>query len=244
MTSIVALAAPLIGLAGLLLCVLGMIAARFSWLPPLQGFLLAIGVGLLLCGALALLCGLVGIVRTLPSAHRTGAPQAWAGALMGAAMLLTLFLLSPAGGNVPIHDITTDLSDPPRFDAIARLEANRDRDLSYPHGPADTAELQREHYPDIVTIDVDRPPAETRARVEDAARALGWTMVEVDEARGRIEAYDTTSIFRFVDDVVVRVRPGEGGGSLVDVRSTSRVGQSDLGANAERIRALRDELLD
>ncbi|HVS15358.1 MAG TPA: DUF1499 domain-containing protein [Thermoanaerobaculia bacterium] len=244
MTSVVALAAPLIGLAGLLLFVLGVVAARFSWLPPLPAFLLAIGVGLVLCGALALVFGIVGIVRTLPATHRTGAPQAWAGALMGAGMLLSLYLLSPAGGTVPIHDISTDLSDPPRYDALARASANRDRDLSYPHGPADTAELQREHYPDIVTIDVNRPPAETLARVEDAARALGWTMVEVDEASGRIEAYDTTSLFRFVDDVVVRVRPADGGGSLVDVRSTSRVGQSDLGANAERIRALRDELLD
>jgi uncharacterized protein (DUF1499 family) len=243
MTSIVAFAAPLIGLTGLLLCLLGMVAARFSWLAPQRGFLLAIAVGLLLCGALALLSGVIGIVRTRPSAHRTGAPQAWAGTLLGAAMIAALFLLAPAGGAVPIHDISTDLSDPPEFVALARVEANRDRDLSYPHGPPDTADLQRQHYPDLVTIDLDREPAQTLAKVEEAARALGWTMVEVDEESGRVEAYETTSLFRFVDDVVVRVRPAAGGGSLVDVRSTSRVGQSDLGANAERIRALRDRLL-
>jgi len=244
MTSIVALASPLIALAGLVLALFGVLAARLSWISPITGFLLTVGVGLLLCGILALVCGVIGIVRTRPAAHRTGAPQAWAGTLLGLVMLAALFLLGPADGAPPIHDISTDLSDPPSFVALAADEANRDRDLSYPDGPDDTAEVQRRHYSDLATIELDLEPAEAMVEVEEAARRLGWTLVEVDEPDGRVEAYDTTPLFRFVDDVVIRVRPGRDTGSLVDVRSTSRVGQSDLGANAERIRALRDLLLD
>jgi uncharacterized protein (DUF1499 family) len=244
MTSIVALASPLLALAGLLLALVGALAARLSWIPPLAGFVLAIGVGLLLFGLAALITGVIGIVRTRPSAHRTGAPQAWAGALLGVVMPAAVLLLAPADGAPPIHDISTDLSDPPSFVALASIDDNRGRELSYPDGPDDTADVQRRHYPDLGTIELDLEPAEAIVEVEDAARRLGWTLVEVDEPDGRVEAYDTTPLFRFVDDVVVRVRPGRDRGSLVDVRSTSRVGQSDLGANAERIRSLRDLLLD
>jgi uncharacterized protein (DUF1499 family) len=60
-----------------------------------------------------------------------------------------------------------------------------------------------------------------------------------------VEATDTTFWFGFKDDVVVRVRAAEnGGGSIVDVRSVSRVGQSDLGLNAKRIGSILDGLRD
>ena len=64
-----------------------------------------------------------------------------------------------------------------------------------------------------------RPPAQTLAEVRTAAEALGWEVIAVHPADGRLEATHTTAIFRFVDDVVVRVRPASGSGSLVDVRS-------------------------
>jgi uncharacterized protein (DUF1499 family) len=70
---------------------------------------------------------------------------------------------------------------------------------------------------------------------------MGWEIVDSDPARGRIEATATTPWFGFEDDVVVRVRP-QGGGSRVDVRSVSRVGRSDVGTNARRIRADLEEL--
>jgi uncharacterized protein (DUF1499 family) len=72
-------------------------------------------------------------------------------------------------------------------------------------------------------------------RALDAARSLGWEVVASDAATGRIEATATSRWFGFKDDVVVRIRP-EGAGSRVDVRSMSRVGVGDLGANAERVR--------
>jgi uncharacterized protein (DUF1499 family) len=61
-------------------------------------------------------------------------------------------------------------------------------------------------------------------------------VVASDPAAGRIEANETTRWFRFTDDVVIRVAP-DGAGSRVDVRSVSRVGRSDFGVNAGRIRA-------
>ena len=65
---------------------------------------------------------------------------------------------------------------------------------------------------------------------------MGWEIVGSNAEEGRIEATDTTLWFGFKDDVVVRIQP-RGDESLVDVRSLSRVGKSDVGTNAQRIRA-------
>jgi uncharacterized protein (DUF1499 family) len=80
-------------------------------------------------------------------------------------------------------------------------------------------------------------PAEAFKRALDAANAMpGWTVVDADPAAGRIEANETSRWFRFTDDVVIRVT-ADGAGSRIDVRSVSRVGRSDFGVNAGRIRA-------
>jgi uncharacterized protein (DUF1499 family) len=83
---------------------------------------------------------------------------------------------------------------------------------------------------------VKTPPAQTVQKAIDAARSLGWEIVSSDAPGGRIEATDTSMWFGFKDDVVVRVLPDPSGGSRVDVRSVSRVGTSDIGANAKRVR--------
>jgi uncharacterized protein (DUF1499 family) len=102
--------------------------------------------------------------------------------------------------------------------------------------PAEFAAQQRAAYPDLATIRLAAPPAEAFAQAQRAAESLGWDVVAADPARGVLEAQQVSRLFRFVDDVVVRVRPADGG-SLVDVRSKSRDGQGDLGVNAARIRA-------
>jgi hypothetical protein len=250
--SIVAIAAPLFALLGALLAVVGVAGARFGFLSPLAGFTLFAFVGLLLCGALAVVCGAIGLWRTRLRAHRTGAAQAWAGLLAGVVYLVALFLLAPSGGAPPVHDISTDLEDPPRFSAALRLDENRGRDLAYPHGSPDTPQLQRLRYPDVRSFPLAEPPAAALRHALDAARELGWEIVEVREppatpegpgtaSEAGFEAVDRTPIFRFRDDIVVRVRD-EGTSSRIDVRSTSRVGRSDLGANAARIRAFRAAL--
>jgi uncharacterized protein (DUF1499 family) len=99
-----------------------------------------------------------------------------------------------------------------------------------------TAALQRQAYPDIAPLLLKMPPHEAYARAEQAARAMGWDIVEASPPAQRIEATDTTWWFGFKDDIVIRVSP-HADGSRVDVRSLSRVGTSDLGVNAARIRA-------
>ena len=132
----------------------------------------------------------------------------------------------------PIHDISTDLADPPAFEAILPLRADAPNSSEY--GGDSIALQQREGYPDLGPLTVDAPPEAVFVRALDAAREMGWEIVESDPDRGRIEATATTAWFGFKDDVVVRIQPGPGG-SRVDVRSVSRVGRSDVGTNARRI---------
>jgi uncharacterized protein (DUF1499 family) len=133
----------------------------------------------------------------------------------------------------PIHDITTDTEHPPEFVAVLPLRAQAPNSAIY--GGAEIAAQQRQAYPDVQPLMVKAPTAATFDRALAAARAMGWEIVAADGSAGRIEATATTRWFGFKDDVVVRITP-EGSGSRVDVRSVSRVGKSDVGTNAGRIR--------
>ena len=95
--------------------------------------------------------------------------------------------------------------------------------------------------PDFKPLDLPLPPADAFARALDAAKGMGWEIAATDAAAGRIEATATTPWFGFRDDVVIRVTPAPPG-SRIDVRSVSRVGRSDLGTNAKRIRTFLDKL--
>lgn len=132
-----------------------------------------------------------------------------------------------------IHDVTTDPQDPPQFVALAAVRDKAPNGAAY--GGPEVAARQRAGYPDIKPLVVPTAPQDEMQRAIDAARAMGWEVVASDAASGRIEATAQTRWFGFKDDVVVRIRP-QGTGSRVDVRSVSRVGGSDVGANAARIR--------
>ena len=150
-----------------------------------------------------------------------------------AASALPMYWLQQARGLPPINDVTTDLADPPEFVAIRPLRADAPVPAAYA-GKA-TADAQRAGYPDIVPIDLPKPPAAAFDDALAAARDMGWSIIASDAKTGRIEATATTAWFGFRDDVVIRVTAKEGG-SRVDIRSHSRVGRGDLGANARRIR--------
>lgn len=139
----------------------------------------------------------------------------------------------------PIHDISTDLTDPPLFVDVLPLRADASNTSDY--GGDSVAMQQREAYPDIQPVMLQVPEGEAFHRARRAAESMGWDMVAADSAAGRIEATATTTWFGFKDDVVIRVR-AEGSTARVDVRSVSRVGRSDVGANAARIRAYVAEL--
>ena len=133
----------------------------------------------------------------------------------------------------PIHDITTDTGNPPAFVAILPLRAGAPNSATY--GGPELAAAQHAAYPDVVPLTLPVPPTAAFARALAAAHAMGWELVAADSASGRIEATATTRWFGFKDDVVVRVAPVPEG-SRIDVRSVSRVGRSDVGTNARRIR--------
>ena len=140
----------------------------------------------------------------------------------------------------PIHDITTDPDNPPAFTAVS---AARTADGGNPvtYEGAKIAEQQRQAYPDIAPLDLVLPLEAAFNRALDAAQPMGWTIVAADDTASRIEASDRSRWFGFTDDIVIRITPG-GSGSRVDVRSSSRLGRSDFGVNAARIRAYLAEL--
>ncbi len=191
-----------------------------------------------LLGLLALVLGVIGLWRTRDSALRGGRPRAVAGTALGTLVVLTILLAAGSAGNVPvINDITTDPDSPPAFEAARKIPENLERDLSYPG--EEFAVLQREGYPDLEPIEVDGLPGEVLVTAEAVAQQLGWEITYRDASRGTFEAIQVTPIFRFVDDIVVRVQP-DGAGSRIDVRSKSRDGRGDMGANAARIRVFRE----
>lgn len=149
-----------------------------------------------------------------------------------------------------IHDIATDLGDVPQFRVLPVRADNLETvpDQGRPELEALPPEerwkaIHREAYGDIKPIRVRWSVPETIARAEALAERRGWDIAFVDAADGRMEATATTFFFRFKDDVVVRARPApEGEGTIVDMRSISRVGVSDVGVNAERVREFLKDL--
>lgn len=211
--------------------------------------LLALGIGALIAalGALATAVGLVA-----GAARRAPVPRALAatGLVVALGVLgYILYWMVQARSAPVLHEVSTDLDDPPAF---VELKAVRER---LPHvnpseyvaevqgrtGPIDVPAAQRKSYPEIQPLSLDVTPDEAYARARRAAERLGWEIVAEAPAEGRIEATDTSMFFGFTDDIVVRVRPVNGG-SRVDVRSKSRVGLSDLGANAGRVRAFLEAM--
>ena len=194
----------------------------------------------LLAALLAAVLGAVALVAGLAGAGRAAILGGAAALVIAAATLALPVRMLSAARTVPrIHDITTDTERPPAF--VAVLPRRRDA-MNPPDYPGrDVAAKQRAGYPDHAPAELAAPPARALAAAGDAARALGWEVVAEVPADGRLEATDTTRWWGFKDDIVVRVAP-RGAGSVVDVRSKSRVGVSDLGVNANRIRRFLSEL--
>lgn len=138
-----------------------------------------------------------------------------------------------AGRVPPIHDITTDIDRPPGFVDVLPLRKDVPNPSGYEGG--EVANRQRQAYPDISTVILNLPYDQAFRRALDVARAMGWDIVAETPAEGRIEATATTFWFGFKDDIVIRITPADHR-SLLDIRSASRVGRSDAGSNAARIR--------
>ena len=178
----------------------------------------------------------VALVVTRTSRGRAIAALAW---LLGVTVAAPpLYLYDQAQRLPKIHDVSTDTDDPPAFVDVLPLRQGARNPVDY---RPETAALQRRGYPDIAPLRLELPPAQAFQRAERTARAMGWRIVAAHPDTRRIEATDTTLLFGFKDDIVIRVRP-QGDGSVVDVRSLSRIGSSDIGTNARRVRAFLSKL--
>ena len=138
-----------------------------------------------------------------------------------------------------INDISTNLEDPPEFVAACRTAANRERDMSFPekNGP-----IIRQSYKNVGPLYLDESSAQAFERVEQLARIQpGWLVTRIDVGELSIESEVTSSIFRFVDDVIIKVS-AQTGKTRIDMRSKSRDGLVDAGVNAKRIERFLREL--
>lgn len=188
--------------------------------------------------ALAVLLAIAAVLGGLLSFFLDRRSIGPAGTLLGivaaAGLLFVIGTTIAKGRQYPmIHDVTTDLRNPPAFQSLKL----RDDNLA---GVASIEEWQAIHakaYSDIQPLRLPLPPAEAMAQAREIVNARGWLVTLSNDSR--IEATDTLSPFRFKDDIVIMATPESGGAvTRIDVRSVSRVGIGDLGANAKRVRAL------
>ncbi|MFD2190984.1 DUF1499 domain-containing protein [Pistricoccus aurantiacus] len=190
---------------------------------------------------LAIGAGAVGLVALIVA----GFCRRWVPALVGGLvsvavvgmMIVPLQMMQRSQSVPPIHDITTDLDNPPAFEALATAREAAPNSVDYPG--EDTARQQREAYPAIQPIVFEQPLADVMQAAEETAQAQGWEIASVTE--NKIEATATTRWFGFKDDVVIRLTETDEG-VRVDMRSASRFGASDVGTNAARIQAYLEAL--
>jgi uncharacterized protein (DUF1499 family) len=154
-------------------------------------------------------------------------------AIPGTALLLSL---AAGGGSPRIHDITTDTLDPPTFIMAAQQRGTGSNPLEINQ---EVMAQQQQAYPDLHTLSSPLPLEEAYNLALQVATDMGWEIYHQDRNAGVIEAVDTTRIMAFKDDIVIRLR-SNAPGTLVDLRSVSRVGEGDIGANTKRIRAFRE----
>lgn len=217
-----------LGLLGLLMLFVTGPGSRFGWWHFRTSFTLMQYAAYV--GVAAVLVSLVGLLLS----RGRGRFVAVAGLALGAAAFLLPWSWRRDARQYPgIHDITTDTQNPPVFVAIAPLRVDAANPVAY--AGDSVARVQRQAYPDIQPLMLAMPVDSAFTLAVKAAREMGWEMVDQDRGQGRIEATATTPWMGFKDDVVIRVSSASGI-ARVDVRSKSRVGRGDVGANAKRIR--------
>ena len=221
----------------LIILVTGPLGHKFS-VVPLEPSLISLLIAFA-GGALVFLIGLVYLAIAIQSGLGVNRNFVIVSMILG---LLPVGIMGPqmaaAVDAPPIHDITTDTANPPKFVAILPLRRNAPNGYEYGVSEAWPAEklgaTTIEAYPSLKPFRSDLSVVDAVDRTEAILQAMGLQIVAVDKSAGLVEATATTFWFGFKDDMVVRV-VGDGEGSKIELRSMSRVGQSDVGANAARI---------
>jgi len=224
---------------------LAILAARFDIMHFRNSFLIFI------------VSALIGLLVLLISIFKLTKRQANEGAPLVIAIILTLLPVAVLGSNIIkartlpfIHDVTTDTQNPPQF--VAAVSDRKEGDHPVTYEGEEVAQLQLAGYPDIKPLELNQAVEEVATQAQSVAEALGWDVIAVNTTQQpfTIEAVDSSTLFGFKDDIVIRIQrvttpeqnmdvPAK---TRVDVRSMSRVGKSDLGANAARIDAFLSAL--
>jgi uncharacterized protein (DUF1499 family) len=207
--------------------IFGPLATYLGLAPPLVGF------GVFALGGIL---GLVTLVVALVTLFRAGFNNARGGLALGALITVVFLMLALPSRGVPrINDITTDTQNPPKFVQAMSEADNAGRDMNYPG--ESFATQQASGYPQLTPLRLPEAPAAVYERVVQKSREMPqWTITRTDAAAFAVEGFATSALFRFKDDFIIEVRP-DGTGSAVHMRSKSRVGRGDVGANAARIEA-------
>ncbi len=246
LTKILAFAGPLTFMVAGLGSKLGL----WSWKFGLGTLSQKVGPALLIaCGVFAVLAMLLSLMAPkkgfFVGAFALVIPLVGLGQLAGVKNKVTSLPL--------IHDITTNTQDVPVFsDAIlsergqvegvntvdyaGKMAPKHEKDADGKPVMALVSALQSQAYPKVRPLILSASPDVAFGQARAIAADMGWKIKSEDVNAGIIEATDSTFWYGFKDDIVIRIRPSEGGGSVIDLRSVSRVGLSDMGANAQRIR--------
>jgi hypothetical protein len=215
---------------------------RFGFLevkPALATFF-----GALACAGLSILTGFAAFVAIWQNGSRG------MGRILLAFLISTVVLAYPAYLGLQyrklpaIHDITTDPIDPPRFEALARLRTGEGANTAVYAGLY-SAEQQRLAWPDIETVELEVPAQRAYEVTLALVTKRKWRIVDERPPQprrdGRIEAIAQTLIMGFREDVSIRIK-ADGEGSRVDIRSSSRYFEGDLGSNARRVTNLIEDI--
>jgi len=229
----------LVAVAGALAAIVAGLGFRFGWWPLRAGidavrvvFWVALG-----CAVVAVL--VVGLLAFTTRARR-GLAMCAAGLAVATITAWIPYNLSATARTLPaIHDISTDLADPPQFVKVATLRKAGDHPVAY--DGEKVAAQQQKAYPDIAPMLLKAAPDKAFAAAQAALGSMGLEIDDADAAQGRLEATETSILFGFKDDMVVRVAATTEG-SKVDVRSKSRIGGHDIGMNAKRVRTFLAKL--
>lgn len=222
------------GIIAIVLFLAGTLGAYFHIVAPFVGFTTAMIWGTLI-SLIGVIVGITAIFRTRAPERAAGRPRANVGLILSLIVFIPVVVMILSGLKYPgINDITTDFTTPPEFTHAQQLPENQNRDLKY-----DTAKYmarQQAGYPPLAPLHLNDPPAAAFDRVKNLAASMPtWTITSADPATMTIEGVSTSALFHFQDDFVIQVRPGEGGSSLVEMRSKSRNGTGDFGVNYKRI---------
>ncbi|HEY7842447.1 MAG TPA: DUF1499 domain-containing protein [Bradyrhizobium sp.] len=223
--------------------VVSILIVRFGFLemkPAIATFFGALGLAVL-----SILIGLAGFAAIWQNGTRGMSRILLAFVINAVILAYPAYLILQYRKLPPIHDITTDPIDPPRFDALARLRSSDGANTAVYAGLY-SAEQQRQAYPDIEPVELEIPVDRAYAIALRLVNKRKWLVIDERAPQptrrlGTIEAVARTPIMGFREDVSIRIAP-DGEDSRVDIRSSSRYFESDLGSNASRITKFIDEL--